>query len=51
MAQFKHVLLVEDEPLWREAIAEQLSDRGFIVEQAGTGEEALERLAAFAYDV
>ncbi len=51
MAETKHILLVEDEPLWREAIAEQLTDRGFIVEQAASGEEALERLGAFAFDI
>ncbi len=47
----KHVLLVEDEPLLREAIAEQLIDHGFQVVQAGSGEEALDRLAEFAFDI
>jgi DNA-binding NtrC family response regulator len=47
----KHLLIVDDEVALREAIAERLSDRGFVVEQAGSGEEALERLAAFAFDV
>ncbi|MBI1873497.1 MAG: sigma-54-dependent Fis family transcriptional regulator [Acidobacteria bacterium] len=47
----KHVLLVEDEPLLREAVAEQLMDHGFQVEQAATGEEALDRLAEFAFDI
>ena len=47
----KHLLIVEDEAPLRAAIAEQLTDRGFVVEQAGTGEEALERLADFAFDV
>jgi DNA-binding NtrC family response regulator len=47
----KHVLLVEDEPLLREAVAEQLMDHGFQVEQASTGEEALDRLAEFAFDI
>jgi DNA-binding NtrC family response regulator len=32
-------------------VAEQLADRGFSVEQAETGEEALARLADFAFDV
>ena len=36
----KHLLLVEDEPALREVVAEQLADRGFIVEQAANGEEA-----------
>ena len=42
----KHLLIVDDEAALREAIAERLADRGFVVEQAGSGEEALERLAA-----
>ncbi len=47
----KHLLLVEDEAPLRAAIAEQLTDRGFIVEQVATGEEAVDRLAEFAFDV
>jgi two-component system, NtrC family, response regulator AtoC len=47
----KHLLIVDDEAALREAIAERLSDHGFVVEQAATGEEALERLADFAFDV
>lgn len=47
----KHLLLVEDEAPLREAVAERLADHGFQVEQAGTGEEALERLADFAFDI
>jgi two-component system response regulator PilR (NtrC family) len=47
----KHLLIVEDEGALREAIAERLGDHGFIVEQAASGEEALDRLAAFAFDV
>ena len=47
----KHLLLVEDEAPLREAIAEQLTDRGYQVEQAGSGEEAVERLADFAFDI
>ena len=46
-----HLLLVDDEEGFRTAIAEQLSDQGFIVEQAGSGEAALERLAEFAFDI
>ncbi len=42
----KHLLIVDDETPLREAIAERLSDQGFIVEQASSGEQALERLAA-----
>src|SRR6188508_937950 len=47
----KHLLLVDDEAALREAIAERLADHGFIVEQAASGEEALVRLADFAFDV
>src|SRR5437879_8721825 len=46
-----HLLLVEDEAPLREAIAEQLTDRGYRVEHTGSGEEALERLADFAFDI
>jgi DNA-binding NtrC family response regulator len=47
----KHLLIVDDESALREAIAERLSDHGFIVEQAGSGEEALQRLTDFAFDI
>src|SRR5262245_41851749 len=47
----KHLLLVEDEAALREAVAEQLRDRGYAVEEAPSGEEAINRLADFAYDV
>src|ERR1041385_4762626 len=47
----KHLLLVEDESALRQAIAEQLTDRGYHVEQADSGETAMARLADFAFDV
>src|SRR5919201_1458325 len=47
----KHLLLVEDEASLRQAIADQLTDRGYQVEQADSGEAALTRLADFAYDI
>jgi two-component system, NtrC family, response regulator PilR len=47
----KHLLLVDDEQALREAIAERLSDHGFVVEQAASGEQALEQLSAFAFDI
>ena len=47
----KHLLLVEDEAPLREAVAEQLSDRGFSVVQADSAERALESLADFAFDI
>src|SRR3954469_12945184 len=47
----KHLLLIEDEAALRTAVAEQLADRGFAVQQAESGEMALARLAEFAFDV
>src|ERR1700704_5264969 len=49
--QTRHLLLVEDEAALREAVAEQLSDRGYHVEQADSGETAIRRLADFAFDI
>jgi two-component system, NtrC family, response regulator AtoC len=46
----KHLLLVEDETALRQAVAEQLADRGYIVDQAESGEVALAKLAEFAFD-
>ncbi|HTM58427.1 MAG TPA: sigma-54 dependent transcriptional regulator [Candidatus Udaeobacter sp.] len=42
---------MDDEAALREAIAERLSDHGFVVEQAASGEEARTRLAEFAFDM
>jgi DNA-binding NtrC family response regulator len=47
----KHLLLVEDEAPLREAIAEQLTDRGYRVQQAESGEAAVAHLADFAFDI
>src|SRR5205809_387517 len=47
----KHLLLVEDEAPLRQAIAEQLADRGYQVEQAESGDAALAHLADFAFDI
>src|SRR6187402_2413905 len=47
----KHLLLVEDETPLRGALAERLADHGFDVEQADTGERAIEQLAEFAFDI
>jgi DNA-binding NtrC family response regulator len=47
----RHVLVVEDETPLRQAIAEQLSDRGYRVEQAESGEAAVACLAEFAFDI
>jgi len=47
----KHLLIVDDEGALRSAVAERLADHGFSVEQAGSGEEAVQRLADFAFDI
>src|SRR6187549_3242229 len=45
------LLLVDDETAFRDVIAERLQETGFTVTQAGTGEEALERLNQFAFEI
>ncbi|MBI5515335.1 MAG: sigma-54-dependent Fis family transcriptional regulator [Deltaproteobacteria bacterium] len=45
------LLVVDDESTARRALATLLTDDGYQVETAGSGEEGLERLAAFAPDV
>ncbi len=47
----QHLLLVDDEAGFREAIADQLTASGYTVTQAGTGEEAVEQLEQFAFDI
>jgi DNA-binding NtrC family response regulator len=47
----KHLLLVDDEEALREVVAERLAEHGFEVEQANSGESALEKLADFAFDI
>jgi two-component system, NtrC family, response regulator PilR len=47
----QHLLLVDDEDGFREVIADRLGEYGYRVEQAATGEAALERLNEFAFDV
>jgi DNA-binding NtrC family response regulator len=49
--QTRHLLIVEDEGPLRQAIAEQLTDHGYHVEQADSGEVAVARLADFAFDI
>ncbi|AMK12634.1 MAG: response regulator [Pseudodesulfovibrio sp.] len=50
MAEIK-ALLVDDEESFRNALGKRLTRRGMTVAQAGSGEEALERLEAFQPDV
>jgi two-component system response regulator PilR (NtrC family) len=47
----KHLLIVDDEGPLREAIAERLADHGFAVAQADSGEQAVQRLTEFAFDI
>ena len=47
----KHLLLVEDEAPLRAAVAERLADLGYEVVQVESGEQALDQLAEFAFDV
>jgi DNA-binding NtrC family response regulator len=47
----KHLLLVEDESALRETLAERLAESGFEVVQADSGEQAIEQLAEFAFDI
>src|SRR6476661_3475624 len=49
--QTRHLLIVEDEAPLRQAVAEQLADHGYQVEQADSGEAAVARLADFAFDI
>ena len=46
-----HLLFVDDEPALRALMAERLTERGFQVEQADSGERALQLLEQFAFDV
>jgi two-component system NtrC family sensor kinase len=45
------VLVVEDEPALAAAVAEALTDAGFIVDRAGDGEEGLACLADHSYEL
>jgi signal transduction histidine kinase len=45
------VLVVEDEPALAAAVAEGLTDAGFLVDRAGDGEEALGLVAERTYDL
>jgi two-component system, NtrC family, response regulator AtoC len=49
--KLKHLLIVEDEETLRTVVAGRLAEEGFAVAQAASGEEAVARLAEFAFDV
>ncbi|MEO8678892.1 MAG: sigma-54 dependent transcriptional regulator [Vicinamibacterales bacterium] len=46
-----HLLLVDDEESLRSVVSERLTEQGFTVVQAASGEAALEALDRFAFDV
>ena len=46
-----HLLFVDDEPALRTLMANRLAERGFEVAQAESGEQALQLLEQFAFDV
>ena len=46
-----HLLLVDDEEALRSVVAERLTDSGFEVVEAASGEAALKALEGFAFDV
>ncbi|MGE5539389.1 MAG: response regulator transcription factor [Gemmatimonas sp.] len=45
MAAGKRVLVVDDDEFFRESLAQNLADAGFVVETASSGEEAIEHLS------
>jgi DNA-binding NtrC family response regulator len=47
----KHLLLVEEEASFREALAERLAEHGLEVTQADSAESALEQVADAAFDI
>jgi DNA-binding NtrC family response regulator len=49
--QAGHILIVDDEPLIRDTLAEYLIQEGFTVESCPDGESALERAAKCRFDV
>ena len=47
----KHILIVDDEPFIRESVQLLLADDGYIVEEAGSGAEALALYAPGKFDM
>ncbi len=50
MSPARRVLVVEDEALLRDVIVEELRDNGYLVEEAETGEQAVELIGSGAFD-
>jgi DNA-binding response OmpR family regulator len=51
MEQPTHVLLVDDEPFWRERLQQRLSQLGYRVLVAANGTEALQQFARYQVDL
>jgi len=51
MAEQKKILVVDDEESFRRAFTGILENAGYLVETAGTGQEALEKAQAKRFDV
>ncbi len=47
----RHILVVDDEPLIRQSVQMLLEDDGFIVDEAGSGPEALAMYAPGKFDM
>jgi CheY-like chemotaxis protein len=47
----RRVLIVEDEPYVRDVIAEYLENAGYLVDEAGSGTQALERMRSVMPDL
>jgi len=50
MSAAPHLLFIDDEATLRGLMAERLTERGFVVREAGSGEQALELLDQIAFD-
>ena len=50
MSGAPHLLFIDDEATLRGLMAERLTERGFVVREAGSGEQALELLDQIAFD-
>ena len=47
----RHILVVDDEPLIRQSVQMLLEDDGYIVDEAGSGPEALAKFAPGKFDM
>lgn len=49
--QKSNVLIVDDEPALRRVLQSSLTARGFVVEEAGSGEQAIELISSISFDL